>query len=71
MSCTFFSETQKLPLCPGQSPASEGGSQGAGTFPLSWLPSTGAGPILIPFSYFFLFFFPTWLCGDFLNLSEV
>ena len=60
-SCTFFSETQKLPLCPGQSPASEGGSQGAGTFPLSWLPSTGAGPILIPFSISFCSFF---LPGD-------
>ena len=43
-------------------PASEGGSQGEGTLPLSQLPPRGAGPILIPF--FSLSFRPTRLCGD-------
>ena len=51
-------------------PTTEGASQGWGSFHPSQLPPWGAGPILIPFSFTF-FFFPTWLCGGFLDLSEV
>ena len=45
-------------------PASEGDSQGKGTFRLSQLPPRGTGSIPIPSFFFFFFFRSTWLCRD-------
>ena len=56
---------RQCPLCPSWSPCSEGASLSAGTSPLLQLPSPrGAGPFAVPL-FFFSFFHPTQVHGDF------
>ena len=54
----LYSKALKLPLIMADLSASEGTSEGAGTFPLLQLPPRGPGPILIPFSLFSFLSYP-------------
>ena len=55
--CTLLCGSKASPLCYPQSPPVKGASECVETFPPSQLPPTGAGPVPILLSLFFLFSF--------------